>query len=161
MKVHYDLKVVEHYLRQQQRLTIDDFRPQFESVMERIQKFKKVDSRTRLLEIGTGAGWFPVLCEMNKIPCDGIEICPQLVSYGRQLGEKNGVNPNIRLGNIEEEDIGNNQYDVIVALSTFEHVEYWEKALQKVYDALKPGDLFFFYSTNRYSLHSGEFSMPF
>ena len=161
MKVHYDLKGVEHYLRQQQRLTINDFMPQFVSVMKRIQKYKRVDSETRILEIGTGAGWFPVLCEMHKIRCDGIEICPQLVEYGHDLARKNGVVQNIKLGNIEDEEIGENRYDVIVALSTFEHVEYWEKGLQKVYVALKPGGLFYFYSTNRFSIRSGEFNMPF
>ena len=73
MKVHYDLKGVEQYLRQQQRLTINDFMPQFVSVMKRIQKYKRMDSETRILEIGTGAGWFPALCEMHIICVKGEE----------------------------------------------------------------------------------------
>lgn len=161
MEIHYNLKVVEKYLQQQRQFTLNDYRPQYESVMKRIQKFKKVDSKTRILEIGTGAGWFPILCQLDNIQCDGIEICPQLVNYGRELGGKIGIIPNIKLGNIEEEDIGIAQYDVVIALSTFEHVEFWEKGLKKVYDALKPGGLFYFYSTNRFSLRSGEFNMPF
>ena len=116
---------------------------------------------TKILEVGTGTGWFPILCKINGIPCEGIDICPQLVDYAFEFGAANGVKPDIRLGNIEEEDIGHSKYDIIIALSAFEHVEHWESGLRKIHDALKPGGLFYFYSTNRFSLRSGEFNMPF
>jgi SAM-dependent methyltransferase len=161
MEIHYDLKVVEGYLRDQRRLTLQDYFPVFENNLKRVRKFKAMDSSTKILEVGTGSGWFPILCKKNGIACEGIEICPQLVDYAYEFGRANGIEPDIRLGNIEEADIGLCKYDVIIALSTFEHVEHWQRGLRKIYDALKPGGLFYFYSTNRFSLRSGEFSMPF
>jgi len=161
MKVHHDLHVVEGYLGDQRKLVLQDFVPEFENTIKRIRKFKEIDSGSKVLEVGTGAGWFPILCKKREIACEGLEICPQLVNYAREFGRMNGVKPDIRLGNIEEEEIGQSKYDIIVALSTFEHVEHWQKGLHKIYEALKPGGLFYFYSTNRFSLRSGEFKMPF
>ena len=161
MKIHYDLQVVQGYIRDQRRLTLQDYFPVFENTLKRIRRFKEINSSTKILEVGTGSGWFPILCKKNGIACEGIEICPQFVDYAYEFGRVNGVEPDIRLGNIEEEDIGLSKYDVIIALSTFEHVEHWRRGLSKIYDALKPGGLFYFYSTNRFSLRSGEFKMPF
>src|SRR5262249_43127748 len=46
------------------------------------------------------------------------------------------------------------------ASSTFEHVENWQKGLKRIFDALKPGGLFFFYSTNKFSFVQGEYNFP-
>lgn len=75
--------------------------PQFESLMRRIERFKAVQSRTRILELGREEGGFPILCEIKKIPCDGIESCPQLADDAQELSRKSGVKRNIKLGNIE------------------------------------------------------------
>jgi SAM-dependent methyltransferase len=161
MKVHYDLRVIEGYLSDQRKLTLQHFVPIFENTLKRIQKYKKIDPGMEMLEVGTGSGWFPILCKKHGISCEGVEICPQLVDYAYEFGEWNGIKPDIRLGNIEDEDIGYSKYDIIIALSTFEHVEHWQRGLRKIYDALKPGGLFYFYSTSRFSLRSGEYNMPF
>jgi SAM-dependent methyltransferase len=43
----------------------------------------------------------------------------------------------------------------------FEHVERWRDGLKKVYDALKPGGVMYFESTNKFCPRSGEYGMPF
>lgn len=161
MKVHYDLRVIEKFLSEQRKLQLEDFKPQFESLFKRIRKFKGIQRDTKILEVGTGIGWLPILCKEQGMDCEGLDICPQFVDYAYEFGRRYGIEPNIKLGNIEEEEIGQSRYDIIISLSTFEHVEHWQKGLRKIYKALKPGDLFYFYSTNRFSLRSGEFNMPF
>jgi SAM-dependent methyltransferase len=161
MKVHHDLRIIEGYLSNQRKLTLQHFLPIFENTLKRIQKFKKIVRGTKILEVGTGSGWFPILCKKHGISCEGVEICPQLVDYAFEIGKRNGIEPDIRLGNIEDEDIGYSKYDIIIALSTFEHVEHWQQGLRKIYNALRPGGLFYFYSTNRFSLRSGEYNIPF
>jgi SAM-dependent methyltransferase len=47
-------------------------------------------------------------------------------------------------------------YDVVIANSVFEHVEYWRKGLTAIHRALKPGGVMFFESTNKWSITSGE-----
>jgi SAM-dependent methyltransferase len=77
-----------------------------------------------------------------------------------ELGAANGIVPDIELGNVEDTDIGTEEYDVIVASSVFEHVEKWYDGLKRVYRALRPGGVLFFESTNKFSLKSGEYPFP-
>ncbi len=80
-----------------------------------------------------------------------------MIEFAQDFGRRYGIEPDIKLGNIENADIGISKYDIIIATSSFEHVEYWQKGLQNVFDALKPGGLFYFYSTNKFSFRSGEY----
>ena len=160
MKVHHHLTHIEEYLQEQSGIRPEEMESQFKKTVLRIKKFKVITSDTKILEIGTGSGWFPILCKKNGIHCEGLEICPQFVEYAKRLGHQYDVEPDIRLGNIEDSDIGSSKYDVIIALSTFEHVEHWRMGIQKVFDALKPEGLFYFYSTNKFSLVSGESAFP-
>lgn len=161
MKIHDVLLHVKDYLELHHPIRMGDLESQFQKHLHRIKKFKPIVKETKMLEVGTGTGWFPILCKKNGILCEGIEICPQLIDYAFTFGRKYGVEPSIMLGNIEEADIGISQYDFILALSTFEHVEHWQKGIRRIYDALKPGGLFYFYSTNKFSLRSGEYAFPF
>jgi len=161
MKIHYDLTHVNGYIQQNSNIHLSKYEKQFTNIINRIKKFKEITKDTKILEVGTGTGWFPILCKKYGLCCEGIEICPQFVEYAIQYGERYGIQPDIKLGNIEEADIGISKYDVIIATSTFEHVEHWHKGIRNIFDALKPGGLFYFYSTNKFSLRSGEFNFPF
>ena len=104
-------------------------------MMEEIGWVKEVVPDMKILEIGTGIGWLPIICKMKGLSCKGIEISPQLVEYGRQFGRYNGVEPDIELGNIEDCDIDEATYHVIFAFSVFEHVKHWQGCLHKIYRA--------------------------
>ena len=111
-----------------------------------------------MLEIGTGTGWFPLLCKQKGLNCKGLEISYQLIDYARDLGARYGIEPDIELGNIEDTDLGRETYDVIIASNVFEHVEHWQPGIRKIYAALRPGGAMFFESTNKFSLTSGEYT---
>jgi SAM-dependent methyltransferase len=128
--------------------------------MRALQPYKKIDTNTAILEIGTGTGWFPLLCKQKNLKCKGLEISPQLVQYARDLGKQYGIEPDIELGNLEETDIGRERYDVIIASSVFEHVQCWRTGLAKIYAALKPDGAMFWESTNKFSFTSGEHWFP-
>ncbi len=161
MRIHHeDLSDVTRYIHRHKDVTLESHRSEFEYLMWRLGRFTAIDRSTKILEVGTGTGWFPIMCGLKGFSCTGLEISPQLVEYGAEFGRKYGIEPDIRLGNIEDEDIGRSVYDVIVASSVFEHVENWEKALHNVFDALKPGGVFYFHSTNKYALRSGEYRLP-
>ncbi len=161
MKVHHTtLPEIERYLENNKQASLQEKEQAFRHYLRLFQKFRPLDSTSRVLEIGTGTGWFVLLCEQNGIPCKGLEISPQLIQFAKKLGEQTGINPDIELGNIEDIDLGVSHYDVIYASSVFEHVEYWRPSLKKAYDALKPGGVFYFASTNKFSFTSGEWNFP-
>ncbi len=156
-----ELTDVTRYLENHKHIKIEEKIPDFERIITEIAPYHTIGPDTKILEIGTGTGWFPIICTMRNINCKGLEISPQLVEYGKMYGRSNGVDPDIELGNIEDADLGENQYDVVIALSVFEHVEDWKSGLRKVYSALKPGGVLYFNSTNKYCPRSGEYPMLF
>ncbi|MGH9662792.1 MAG: methyltransferase domain-containing protein [Bryobacteraceae bacterium] len=162
MKVHNEtLSDVVRYLDSKKNLTLEDMRADYESYLRVVRQFAGLTPQTRILEIGTGTGWFPLLCKLDGLTCKGLEISPQLVEHAHELGRKYGVEPDIELGNIEECALAADQFDAIIANSVFEHIERWPNALQRIHRTLKPGGMFFFISTNKFSFKSYEYDFPF
>ncbi|CAB1058165.1 hypothetical protein D1BOALGB6SA_2921 [Olavius sp. associated proteobacterium Delta 1] len=161
MKIYKEeLSDVTRYIQNHKHFKLDHYEDSFKQLMKLIKKFKTIDHKTKILEIGTGTGWFPVLCNMQGICCRGLEISPYLVDYAKNFGKTYGIKADIELGNIEETDIGDLKYDIIIASSVFEHVEHWQEGLKKAFKALKPKGLLYFYSTNKFSFKSGEYDFP-
>lgn len=162
MKVYTEpLSDVERYLSQRRHIKLSQKEPEFDKLFNLVRRFRPVGPGTNVLEIGTGMGWIPLICAQRGIRCKGLEISRQLIDYAQGVGRELGVTPDIELGNIEETDIGNGRWDVIIAQSVFEHVQNWRRGLQKVYAALKPGGVLFFESTNKFAPISGEYHLPF
>jgi len=161
MEVHHEeLSDVNRYIRKRQNSEVWEKEPQFDAIIACLERFRKIDASLKMVEVGTGMGWFPILAKLRGWNLRGLEISPQLISAAKEFGAKYGVEPDIEMGNIEETDLGENVYDVIIASSVFEHIEDWRKALKIMQRALKPGGLMFFESTNKWSLTSGEYPMP-
>src|SRR5215210_6161326 len=128
MQVHcQELSDIVNFVPDHKRIELEEKESDFEAILKLLKRFKPIDGNTAILEIGTGAGWFEILCKKNGLSCRGLEINPKLVEYAQQLGRNYGVVPDVELGNIEETDIGESTYDIIIANSTFEHVEKWQK----------------------------------
>lgn len=162
MQVHRkDLTDVTRYIEHPKHLGIEDHEAEYASTMWRIQQFHAVDQSTRMIEIGTGTGWFPIMCKIKGLQCKGLEISPQLVEYAKAFGRRYGIEADIEVGNIENVDLGQSEYDVVVAVSVFEHVEDWRAGIKRIYGALRPGGLLYFNSTNKFALESHEYRMPF
>jgi SAM-dependent methyltransferase len=151
---------VADYLDQHRETFFDEMEAEFNSVTKLIRRYKPLTPETRLLEIGTGTGWFQIRCKQQGIICSGLDVDADLAAFARELGQKNGVTLDIQVSSLEGADLGVERYDVIVADSTFEHVEGWRAGLEKVATALKPGGVFYFASTNKFSFQSGEYWVP-
>jgi 2-polyprenyl-3-methyl-5-hydroxy-6-metoxy-1,4-benzoquinol methylase len=158
MQVHYEqLAEVTRYLETRKNVRLADKEAEFDQLATVIGRFRLMDATTQVLEIGTGMGYIPIICGLRGIPCRGLEISPQLIDHAKNLADEVGTSVDITLGNLEDTDIGANRWDIIIAASVFEHIEYWRAGLAKVYAALKPGGVFFFESTNKFSFTSGEY----
>ena len=121
------------YRTEAQHLRLEDHEAEYQRYLRSVRRWHPLDASTRMLEIGTGTGWFPLLCKRDGLSCKGLEISPQLVEYARQFGRSHGIESDIELGNAEENEIGAEEYDVIFAQSVFEHIEHWERAAERIY----------------------------
>ena len=162
MRIHYkEPSAITRFKETFGLENLEEMEREFDGIFQRIRKYKDITPESRMLEIGTGSGWIPIICCKKGLRCKGIDISPQLIDFAMETGAKFGIKPDIELGNIEETDIGESEYDVIIANCTFEHVEHWREGIRNVYRALKPEGLFFFYSTNKFAVRSGEYKLPF
>lgn len=162
MQVHKEaLPDVDRFLQMHGGYGLSHFRSEYEAILRNIGDYKELRPGLKVLEVGCGTGWFPVAMQLDGYDCEGVEISWQLKEKADQMARESGLESSgIRVGNIEEEDIGENRYDVIVCNSVFEHIENWRLALQRVHRALKPGGVFLFSSTNKFSFTSGEHWFP-
>ena len=161
MHIHYeDLSDVARYIENHAHITLDDQKPTLENVLHNIQAYRPLNGDSRILEIGVGSGWFQIYCKKQGLRIKGLEISPQLMEVAKEYGVRYGTELDLEVGNIEDTNIGVNQYDAIVCSSVFEHVEDWQNGVKKVFNALKPGGVLYFDSTNKFSFTSGEYNFP-
>lgn len=159
MKIYYEAPAdVARYIDTHRGSGLEDKEQQFERYLRPVRRFREITPETEILEIGTGTGWFPLLCKARGLRCRGLEISPQLIDMAMEIGRRYGVEPDIELGNLEDYPLPDNYYDVVIASSVFEHVEDWRTGVRKVYKTLKPGGVLFFESTNKFSFTSGEYN---
>jgi SAM-dependent methyltransferase len=161
MQIHCEeLSDVTRYLNANCGVGIKDKERVAQDILRVVAKRTEITPRTKILEVGTGTGWFPLYCQLQGLDCKGLEISPQLVAHAESTAKLNGLASNVQLGNIEESEIGESQYDVIVCSSVFEHVENWRLGIARVYRALIPGGVMYFESTCKFSFTSGEYHFP-
>jgi ubiquinone/menaquinone biosynthesis C-methylase UbiE len=162
MQIHQDhSQDAARYIENKSHLGLDDMEPAFQNYTRHIKRHKRLDDpNLRILEVGTGTGWFQLMCKLRGISCKGIDISPQLIAHAKSIGAAYGVEPDIELGNIENISIADSSYDVVVAMSIFEHVQDWQTAMGHVYRILKPGGVLVFESSNKFSFTSGEYNFP-
>jgi SAM-dependent methyltransferase len=161
MQIHHEILAETTRYLQNEGKRLEDKEGQYRNYLRLIRTVHPVEADTRILEVGTGTGWFPILCKLRGLSCKGLEISPQLIESAFEIGKAYGVQPDIELGNLEDTDIGRNEYDVIVAACVFEHVEHWRRGLEKIYAALKPGGAFLFISTNKFFIGYNEYPWKF
>jgi 2-polyprenyl-3-methyl-5-hydroxy-6-metoxy-1,4-benzoquinol methylase len=158
MKIHYEATTdVTKYIDNHGSVALGERSPQFENFMRVLGRYADITPQTKILEIGTGAGWFPIFCALRGLSCKGLEISPQLIELAKENGHKHGVEIDMELGNLEDHSLPRNFYDIVMASSVFEHVEDWRTGVGKVYETLKPGGVMYFESTNKFSFTSGEY----
>jgi SAM-dependent methyltransferase len=151
----------EAFIAEYARKPLEKYESDFDGYLQRIEKFIRLRPGMRVLEVGSGSGWFMLLCNRRGLVCDGIEHNPFCVDQARELGRRYGVELAIREENIETAELPERECDLVVAMSVLEHVEDYARALSSIYRSLKPGGVFYGSSTNRFSLRSGEYPRPF
>lgn len=107
-----------------------------------------IERRTsgKLLEVGCGEAGFLRLAE-DHFDVEGIDISRQVVERIRpHFGER------VRVMNIEMRSLPRSQYDVIVVFNILEHLRQPQRAVQKLYQALRTGGLMIGSVPNNYGL---------
>jgi 2-polyprenyl-3-methyl-5-hydroxy-6-metoxy-1,4-benzoquinol methylase len=88
----------------------------------------------RLLDVGSGAGFFLKAAESAGWDVEGVEISPAAADYAnRVLGVK------VRQAKLEDVGFAPDTFDTVTLLDTIEHLGDPERAMAEIFRILKPG----------------------
>lgn len=136
---------------------MEDFALEFDTQLRRFAKLVEIGPGTRLLEVGPGTGWMLVQAAQRGVICTGLALNPELAAFARRRAVEHGVGMEIIVGDVQDHELAPADFDVIVANSVLEHVRDDRATLERIHRALRPGGLFYFNSTNKFALRSGEY----
>jgi 2-polyprenyl-6-hydroxyphenyl methylase/3-demethylubiquinone-9 3-methyltransferase len=128
-----------------------------DAILGRVQRVRPVLPPAHVLEVGVGTGWLLAALAERGYTCAGIELNPWCREYALAMLHDRGARADITEGSIEEADLAESTYDLVLAESVLEHVPDYARALEKIYRSLKPGGVLYFSSTNKLSFLSGEY----
>ena len=108
-------------------------RPVFKRAASLLQKYRR---EGRLLDVGTGFGYF--LAEMKKSGWDviGVEISEKAINYAR-----NALGLTIHSGPLEEAGFSDSYFDAVTGFYVIEHLPHPLAFLRECHRILKPGGL--------------------
>lgn len=149
----------ERYIADRSYASRDDSR-ELDVYLARLAQFVDLNAQRRLLEIGSGTGWFQVLASQRGFRCRGVEYNERLVEHSLEVGRQHGMDFEIIHGPVESVDMGAESSDLVFALSVFEHIPDFRAALDNIFRTLAPSGALYFYSTNKFAPRSGEYRYP-
>jgi SAM-dependent methyltransferase len=103
-------------------------------------KFRKLN---RVLDVGSGYGFFLKRCQENGWEVWGVDMNPELVKFSK---EEFGMR--VSNGSFEEADYSNGFFDVVTFFNVLEHLSDPFFALKKAYSILRPGGALFLRFSN-------------
>jgi ubiquinone/menaquinone biosynthesis C-methylase UbiE len=144
--VTVDLNSPSLYAEPDSRLYRLKRRLTFHHVMKWLRKAAAGRSDFRMLEVGTGSGFFTTFVEQEfpRAEITGIEYDPRLV----ELGQAKLRRATITQGNAEELLLPDGSFDIVVSLQVIEHLYQPERMLARVHGLLRPGGSFIFTTPN-------------
>src|SRR4051794_18062013 len=149
--------VIHGYVEQQRAIPLEARADELDTTLRRVGKLTEVGPGNALLEMGVGGGAMLVLAAKRGLRATGIEHNPELAELARELAREEGVEIEVKVGSAESFAVEPGSCDVVVAYSVLEHVPDYRAAITHAYTALRPGGVFYFDSTNKFALRSGEY----
>ena len=105
----------------------------FEELSEEIVTYRKYN---RILDVGSGHGFFLKLCKNKGWEVWGVEPDPDLVKFSR---DKLGID--VSNARFEEVHYSEDFFDVVTLINVLEHMPDPHFVLKKVWEILRPGGL--------------------
>ena len=96
-------------------------------------------SSLRILDAGTGAGFFACLLAAEGHETTGIDLTPEMIEHARHLASALGLNARFLLMDAEAPDFPAESFDAVVTRNLTWTLPHVEKAYREWYRILKPG----------------------
>ncbi len=114
----------------------------------------------RVLDVGSG--WGEYSFELGKYVKEVIGIEPYKKVYNVAIKSKSIRKSRINFYNCKVEDFHTKgTFDLIVSLTTVEHMSHVERSFKKIFSLLKPGGMVYVTAPNKWWLFESHYGLPF
>ena len=93
----------------------------------------------RILDVGTGTGFFACLLAAEGHETTGIDLTPDMIDHAKHMSAVLGLDVRFRLMDAEEPEFEPESFDVLVTRNLTWTLPHIEKAYREWYRILKPG----------------------
>ena len=93
----------------------------------------------RILDIGTGTGFFACLLAAEGHEATGIDLTPEMIEHAGHMAAVLGLDADFLLMDAEEPEFGDGSFDALVTRNLTWTLPHIEKAYREWYRILKPG----------------------
>jgi len=108
-------------------------KPVFHRAADLLKQYRR---NGRLLDVGTGFGFFLVEMKKREWEAEGVEISQKAMDYARDV-----LGLTILCGPLEKADFPDNDFDAVTAFYVIEHLSHPMAFLRECHRILKPGGL--------------------
>ena len=121
-----------------------------------IRRITDFPSGLRCLDVGSGMGLFSIFLALNRFDVSAIEPDDELIERSKDNFNIMNVKCNVQKGKAENIPFKSNSFDGVFSSSVLEHVNDWRLALAEMVRVLKPGGIFYLFTSNRQCLFQNE-----
>ena len=114
---------------------------------ELLDKFEKYKSTNRILDIGSGCGFFLQTAQKRGWEVFGTEIAPSATDNCKDL------NINMSYGDINTIGFPENYFDVVVHIEVIEHINNPNEYVSEIHKILRPGGITYLTTPNFNAIH--------
>ena len=107
--------------------------------MMEFQRYIPQDRRLKVLDIGTGTGFFACMLAAEGHEVTGIDLTPEMICGARSTAEKLGVDAQFQVMDAEEPDFEDESFDVLVTRNLTWTLPNMDKAYREWHRLLCPG----------------------
>lgn len=141
----------------------EDYRVSLSSSKEGLEGYKKYfveyfrpyiqrnNSRTRILDIGSGPGTYTELLAKEGFQAQGVDYSQEMVEVAKK--RTNNAIP-FSVADIYHLPFKDNSFDIVICFAVFQTVEDCDRALAEIFRVLKPRGVIIITTLNRFSLLS-------
>lgn len=112
----------------------------------------KADGKLRILDIGTGPGFFPIIMAEEGHEATGIDLTESMLQCARENAAREGVKAAFWQMNASELNFSDNHFDLIICRNLTWNLAQPEKAYREWLRVLRPGGRLLIFDAN-WNLH--------
>ena len=114
-----------------------------------------------LIVLDVGSGWGEYSFEFEKYVKEVVGLEPFKKVYDIAIKSKAGRKSKVKFHNIKAENFHTKEkFDLVISLTTVEHMSHAEKSFKQIFSLLKPGGIVYVTAPNKWWLFESHYGLP-